>query len=232
MSLRHHVPDEARGSRDAMLGYVQKRGRQIKRRRDASRIGGASLALLAVAFLGFQIVPGPGTGPQDKVGRIVEPGSRTSPTPGPAETPPPASRDPLATQAPIVTAAPRVTPTPAATPAPVCTDREVQTSITTDKTSYARGETVQIRSTITNVSGHACQPPKGATFGITLNGVPRGAPLAHVAGSDPWAPGAQFAATGNWETTDAESGTYRIQVGWTRGDDTFPVATAQEIQVQ
>ena len=60
------------------------------------------------------------------------------------------------------TSAATLVPIPSATPMPpVCTSADVQTTVTTDRDTYAQGETIAITVAKRNVSGHPCSLPSG-----------------------------------------------------------------------
>lgn len=167
------IPAPAERSADDFLPDVLSRGRQRRRRRALRLATGSASLLIGVVALMSLAIAGAQSGPE----RLAVNGTGT--TDGAGEEPPPTGStfvEPGSDGAPTTTAAPDSTstttfkatsPTTISTVPPsstttvlaTCTDEDFRRTLTTDKQSYALGETVRFSATIKNISSRSCASP-------------------------------------------------------------------------
>lgn len=160
--------------------------------------------------------------PTATLGQVTSPPSPTAAT---SQAPTPAaSASPHASPKPTA-AGPVAQPT--ATPTPTCTASEVVVAVTTDKSTYAPGQTVHFTLTARNVSHHACQLP-GSHSVYVVDASGRAVSLEEtvedvIAAGATWAPGETLADSSlGWDQREcvdttcsqrqqAPAGTYTVK---------------------
>jgi hypothetical protein len=170
-------------TRDEVLAHAYRRGTQLRRQ----RVVLSSAAALALAgLLGVGVVSAIGTKDAARVHTVDSP--TTVLTQPPTTTP--------------VTIPPSTTPTTTAAAARACAAGELVVTVTTDKPTYAAGETIHATATARNASSHPCHPIDEVRWswtdaaGRAVTGG-EGVYMDYVSGSA-WAPGDTRQFTSQW----------------------------------
>jgi hypothetical protein len=151
----------------------------------------------------------------------------SAPSASPDVSPPPSASPTFPTRRPVAT--PRL-PSPPKTPAPAteCSTSEVTQHLSTDRSSYQRGQTVHVSAWIINSSSHPCWPIGSENGSVVETGHPdvglhEGVAIDYVAGSE-WLPSEnvdgplttwdEVVTDNGGHTMRAPPGTYTITEQW------------------